>query len=418
MSLDTTTFNDGLNILYPEQAIEKLVYEDHPFLALVPKSETFKGKRMDCRVYFENPQGRSQNFARARARGLATNSKVESFELTRSKDYHISFIENEVLEAAADEEGAAITAIQAEFEGGVRSLTQSLSTKLFRDGFGWVAQVGSVSTNTITLSDANDVVHFAVGQELGIAAAATSGAARAYGSSTNGLIITGINRVTGVLTFGFNVTDATNGIPGTVANDFIFIRGDRDEGGSPVRQVITGLAGWLPDTDPTSSSFFGVDRTQDVTRLGGLRRDVSALPIEEGLISTAELLGREGGRPEYVFMNPMKAAELKMALGTKVNYVDVETSVGISFRSIEVTGPKTTIRVMSDPSCPYNRGYMLTMKTWKLYSLGKLVRPAAKAGEGKYKFIDVSDADTVEMRLVYRAQLGCHAPGYNAVMLF
>jgi hypothetical protein len=60
--------------------------------------------------------------------------------------------------------------------------------------------------------------------ELEVSATET-GASRAYGSSTNGLIVTGVNRTTGVLTFGFNVTDATNGIPAAAA-DYIFVRGD------------------------------------------------------------------------------------------------------------------------------------------------------------------------------------------------
>lgn len=419
MSLDLTSFDNALNVTYDEKSVENMVYENRPLLSLIPKEEDFYGKKYSLRTYFENPQGRSQSFSRARARGQQTSSKVEEFELVRKKDYGIAFIDNETMEAAANDKGAAMKATTAEIDGIIQAISNNAATSLYRDGSGWRGRVGTsgVSSATITLSDARDVVHFAVGMELDVAAAKASGAIRSRGSSGNGLIITAINRGTGVLTFGYNVTDSTNGVPGTTDNDYLFVRGDRDEAGSSTL-MLSGLEAWIPDSDPGATAFFGVDRSVDVTRLGGLRKSVASLPIEEALIDGSTLVHREGGKLSHYFMNPEKFGDLEKALGAKVQYVDVMASADIGFRSIKIIGPSGDIKVMSDPFCPYDRAYGLALNTWVLKSLGKFIRPLLKNAKNEYKYIDQADADGVEVRFGYYAQAGTRAPGHNIVLKF
>ena len=51
---------------------------------------------------------------------------------------------------------------------------------------------------------------------------------------------------------------------------------------------LSGLGAWLPSSAPGSTdSFFGVNRSSDATRLGGIRFDGSSLPLEEALIGAA-----------------------------------------------------------------------------------------------------------------------------------
>jgi len=416
MSLDMTSFDAALNVLYDETRVENMVYEDRPLLALLPKKTDFFGKKEELRIYYGTSQGRSRSFSRAQTRGAATSAKVESFELVRKKDYGIAYIDNETLEATANQKGAAMKATEAEIDGVIQNMSNNAATALYREGYGVRASIGSVSSATITLADVRDVVHFEVGMELGVAAAATSGAARAYGSSTNGLIITGVNRGTGVLTFGYNVTDATNGIPSTGAGDWLFVRGDRDEGSSPAADVLMGLAGWIPDSDPTSTSFFGVDRSVDVTRLGGLRKGVLNYPIEEALIDGAALVHREGKKITHYFMNPERFADLTKALGAKVQYVDVMANADVGFRGVKIIGPSGDITVVSDPFCPFQRTYGLNIQMWVLWSLGQFIRPLLKNGATNYKYIDQYNADGVECRFGYYSQTGCRAPGSNIVL--
>ena len=216
------------------------------------------------------------------------------------------------------------------------------------------------------------------------------------GTLSTAVTVDGINRDTGVITLSASAS--------LTANHFIYQEGDYDA-------KIKGLNAWVPSTAPASTdSFFGVNRSSDATRLGGIRFDGSSLPIEEALIGGASRVAREGGKPDVCFMNYSNFADLEKALGSKVSYVDVKASPEIGFRGILVHGPRGPIKVIPDQNCPKDVAFMLQMDVWKLYSLGKA--PKILDSDG-LKFLRDSSADSVEVRVGYYAQLGCRGPGYN-----
>jgi len=403
-------FDAALKVLYNDNHVEKLVYSKFPLLGMIPKSEDFYGKHKPIPVYFGNPQGRSSSFTRAQSRAASENSKVEDFILTRTRDYGFVQIDNETMEASANDKGAFLKAKQTEIDGIISSLSQSVARQIVRGGWGDAGRVGSFTGATITLKDENDVVHFEVGQELVLAQNQGTGNIRTLGSSNNGLIITAVNRSAGILTFGFNVNDATNGIPAIAQDDYIFMRGDREETGSPTRQQIVGLEAWLPEVAPDSTLFLGVDRSKDTTRLGGLRYDVSALPIEEGLLDGIAYAAREGVQFDHYFMNPLKYSELNKALGSKRQYVDIKASDSIGYRGLQVEGASGPVTIMSDPTIPTNVSYGLTLNTWEFCSLGKLIKPLNSDG---LQMLRLSNKDGVEVRYGWYGNLACKAPGKN-----
>jgi hypothetical protein len=412
MSLDMTSFDAALKEYYTDQVVQNMVYKNNPLLALIPKDEKFFGRNRPQPIIYGNPQGRSANFVRAQTRGALEASRLREFLVTRKKDYAIATIDNETIEATKNDAGAFLEAATVEINGAIQNLTRSLAVKQYRLGFGSVGTVGSFATTTITLGQPEDVTNFEVGMELDLAAAEATGTLRAYGTSTNGLIVTGVNRATGVLTFGFNVNDATNGIP-TIANaDTIFIRGDRENVASPAMLCVAGLEAWCPYTSPTSASFFGVDRSVDPTRLGGLRLDGSTRPIEEALIDAATLVAREGGSPDHCFLSYGKYTDLEKALGAKVQYLDLKVG-DVGFRALRVNGPNGDIKIIPDQNCPTNRAHMLQLDTWKHCSLGKAVRVIDTDG---LQMLRQSTADGVEVRYGYYANLSCAAPGWNCTI--
>ena len=257
----------------------------------------------------------------------------------------------------------------------------------------------------------DDIVHIEVGQELVGAVDKSTSAIRALGTSANGLFVSGVNRSAGSFTVSAaTVTNATDGIPLLAVNDYLFIRGDRDEISSPARGAIAGLEAWIPATAPTNALFFNVDRTQDITRLGGLRMDGSGGPIEEVLIDAAAKVAREGGSLDHYFMSYGKWVELEKALGSKVQYVDLMATATVGFRGIQIQGPKGMIKVMADRSCQSDRIWGLTLNTFKLKSLGEPVKALNLDG---LKMLRRHDDDSVEARWGFRGNLGCHAPGMN-----
>jgi hypothetical protein len=395
MALDLSTFAAALKQHYTNDRVENMVYKDNPLLALMPKYEQFGGDNLKLPIKYGIPQGRSSNFSTAQSN--KTSTQLKAFLLTRDKDYSLASIDNETIEASKGNANAFMEAATLEIDGAIESATRSLAIAMYGTGSGKIGQVlAGFAGTSFTLKEDEDVTNFEVGMEV-VYSAANGGGAVKSGKTT----VNGVDRDTGIITV--DAGTAVDGGTGPATDDFVFVEGDYDS-------KIKGLRAWIPDTTPSATAFFGVDRTADATRLGGIRYDGSQEPIEEALISAASRAAREGGKPDYCFLSYDKWADLEKALGSKVQYVDDFAKAEIGFRGILINGPRGPIKVIPDQNCPSGRGFMLSMNFWKLYSLGKC--PKILDSDG-LKFLRESGADAVEVRVGYYAQMGSRAPGYN-----
>lgn len=400
-SLDLTSFDSALKVHYTNDRVREMVYKDNPLLALLSKMEDFGGKNLPIPILYGNPQGRSSDFATAKANKKA--SKISDFVLVRSRDHAVASIDNETMQASKGNANAFMEAATTEIDGALNQITRSLAIALYRSGSGSIGQMNnsSFATDQLELKEPEDVTNFEVGQIIVLSTTDGGGTVE-----TGSLEIVGIDRDLGILTVDQNI-DA--GIPTAAQNDYIFIEGDYDS-------KIKGLKAWLPDSAPSNTPFFSVDRTKDSTRLAGVRFDGSALPIEEAITGAIHRVAREGGRPNYCFLNYKRWNELVVSLGSKVQYIDDVVKSGeayVSFKGVMVHGPKGPVKVMPDQNCPNDRAFLLQMDTWKLYSLGAC--PTLFDSDG-VKMLREANDDAVEVRIHYYAQLGCQAPGYNATV--
>jgi len=90
--------------------------------------------------------------------------------------------------------------------------------------------------------------------------------------------------------------------------------------------------------------------------------------------------------------------------------VQAPGELGIGFDSVSVRTPAGSVRVVSDHQCPKGTGFLLDMKTWKLYSTRSAPHMVDEAG----KFLRSHSADSYKVELAAYLQLGCDAPGRNA----
>ena len=401
--LNLTAMNAALKELYDGQVVENLVYADNPFLALVPKKTDFGGKYKPVPIITGVSQGRSATFSNAQ--GNQSPVQIQSFLLTRVSDYSLATIDNQTMLASRTDKMSFLEGAKLVVDGAFRSITNSLASSLFRSGTGSIGAIGSVTSGVITLSNANDVVQFEVNQTLQ-ANATDGGTPRA----ALGYVIA-VNRSLGTVTVSATGLGGAAGTPsGWAPADFLLVQGD-------VNAKVKGLAAWLPDVSPTSGdNFFGVDRSQDVTRLAGIRYDGSAQSIEESLIDSSSLLAREGGKPDVCITNFATYAALEKSLGSKVQYVDMKGPAEIAFRGIMVNGANSMIKVFPDRNCQPQKGYLLQMNSWCLNSLGEAPQ-ILRYGDG-LEMLRVSNADAGEVRIGYYANLSSNAPGFNANVTF
>lgn len=397
--LDLSAMNAALRELYDGQTIENLVYADNPFFAMIPKTTDFGGKYKPIPIITGVSQGRSATFANAQGNQSAV--QVQSFLLTRVSDYSIATIDNQTMLASKTDKMAFLEGSKLLIDGALRSATNSVASALFRAGTGSIGQVsGSVSTGVITLSNAADVVQFEINMVLQ-ANATDGGTPRA----ALGYVIA-VNRSGGTVTVSATGMGQAAGTPsGWTASDYLLVQGDNNA-------KCSGLAAWLPFTAPSSTSFYGVDRSVDTWRLGGGRYDGSAQSIEESLIDGSSLLAREGGKPKSCITNFASWGALEKSLGAKVQYIDHKGPAEIAFRGIRIHGANSTIDVFPDRNCQATTAYLLQMETWALEGLGE-VPMILRYGDG-LEMLRVSNSDAGEVRVGAYYNVRTNAPGWNA----
>ena len=400
-SFDLGAANAALKELYDDQKIANLVYKNNPFLAMVPKMEEFGGKYMPIPLIINTSQGRSATFSNAQSQQTAAT--VESFALTRTQNYSIAQIDNQTMLASKTDKMAFINGATVVIDGAIRALTNSLATQIFRDGSGAIGTIGAASTlGNIVLTNASDVVNFEVNMTL--EARDPAGVLRTGGPA----YVVAVNRSTGVVQVSGSMGGAVGvGLGAWLAtiNDTVNVVGDYGLG-------LKGLSAWVPQTTPASTAFFGVDRSTDPTRLGGVRYDGSGQSIEEALIDASLLVAREGGLPDVCITNFASYAALEKSLGAKAQYISFDGPAKLYYPGILINGAAGQIKVFPDRSCPAKTAFLLQMDTWKLYSLGPAPH-IAKYADG-IEMLRVYNSDAAELRVVSYAQLGCNAPGFNA----
>ena len=402
-ALDVTSASSALKVYYSDQRITEMMYKDNPLYALIPKVKDFYGKLYPLPMRVTNPQGRAATFSNAQGQKVA--SVYKDFELTRKTDYSLASITSEAIMASETNPGAFLRLATAEIDGALMSLKRSIAWSLYGDGTGAIASanaaLSSANPAVCTLKSAEDIVKIEVGMTIEIR---NGGTVRNLGAGATSAAVTNVNRDAGTFTIG---TDNSGATATVAAGDTINVVGDYNA-------KLTGLGGWVPATAPTSTSFFNVDRSVDVTRLGGVRVTSTGKPQDEAWIDAARRLGREGGAPDYGIVGFSKYATLEKTLGSRVQYEDVEVA-GIGFRGIKVSGPQKPFTIMPDRDCPDAYGYLLTMDTWGLYSLKEPVMLLDLDGN---RMLRESSADQYEVRCASYAQVGCTFPGANAVLLF
>jgi len=407
-NLNMASFEKGLKVLYGPDPLRDLAYQNHPFLAMVNKSEELRGRHKEVTVKQARNGGASRTFSNAQANASAP--VLASFIITRVKDYIVAGIDGETIEASKGDSNAFMEAVKFIIDDAIKAASHRLSISLFRDSSGAIGQVNAepsthASLFVITLKQIQDIVNFDKNMTVKIYSAKSGGSVRTSDGSDDEWVISAVDRDAGTISL-VGAYDASGTI---AADDYLFIEGDRG-------LALSGLESWIPAVAPTSGdSFFTVDRSSDAVRLAGVRLDISSYSIEEGLQNLAARIYRESiGKASKCFMNPEKYNELVKELGSKVVYKNQDVTAKISFKGVMIDTPAGEIMVVSDPSCPYNRAYMLDMSTWTLGSAGAAIKILDFDNN---KILRQSDDDGYEVRIGGYCQLYCIAPGANGVGL-
>lgn len=348
---------------YGPQRIEELTLKGRPLLALISKDTEFVGDPEPVPVTYAAGQGISNEYSTAKAN--QSNIAGVRFEITVGEIFGAVTIDDKALLTARNNIGAFLKVKMAETDALWNSVSNKVHTDLWSNGGQSLGQVSSgySSGNTITLENTDTIVNFEKGMVL--TASANDGSSSGHSVRSGTMTITAVDRTDGQIT----VDDAT-GITGLAGSDYLFLEGTI--GKANYRKAIAGMQAWLPASDPSSTSFFNVDRSVDVQRLGGIRiptAETKGNILERWRLLAERISTRGEGDPTHGFTDPATWRKTATALeGQRVR--SETTKVGhVGFASLRVESGSGDFEIFSDRRAPVKEGFLLDMSTWKLKSM-------------------------------------------------
>ena len=428
---------DNLQILkqlYSDDSwvMKDLVFNKNRFLTMCDKDETemgLGGANFPIPVLYDVGGGGSANLGTAQT--YQTAPATATFLLTTVNVYRVGSIQNQFLRASAQNIGAFMPAAKMNVKSLYMGAANDIAQQMFSDGSGtrgtYGLGAGSISSGVITLDNLGMVYQFSVNMALnsfsisGQTATQSTGAAIGYVVA----IDTGLGTIT--------VSPTLQGAAGTpsgwsTAFPYLGRAGDTSFASNGLNSAnmlcIAGLGAWIPSVAPGGSdSFFTQNRSISPTKLAGLRFSGSSESIQDCLIDATNQLSAqssEAGDPDVIYINPVSYQTLVKNLTGQGQYqmikAKVNEEVEISFKALVLPTANGEISIVQDRNCPAQTAYILTMKCWKLRSLGKI--PQFLTFPGFYDMLGfpIPGQDAVEIRVGGYLNLSCNAPGANAVV--
>lgn len=378
---------------YQGTVVADLVYDNNPYLGIVPKNPNVRGNVYPKPIRYANIPGGSALYATAHAN--QNPAKRERWECSHVDNYAKATVENKVMELSMGDPAAFREALQDAVDSAFSHFGNDMAYELFGDGTGTRGTIASVAGAPTYTLGAGETRFFEVGM---ICEVRDSGGTPRAG---NPYTITAVDRAGDSITFSATVTAGA-------ATDIVSREGDYNA-------KADGLAAWLV-TGATPGTFNGVDRNDDPTRLAGVDGTpgtTAGSEITESLVLTGADLQSQGGKPNLIILNPQDRATL--ALETEFRggrYAKVKSTEGnISFSALSIETGAGEVPVISDPNCPQNVGYMLDTRTNELFSAGGVPRMFGKDGSIYHR---EETADTLAFYLFGFYNLCIQNPGGNA----
>lgn len=402
--VDLVAWNDALNIHYVDDRLYNLADIDCPTLGTIAKDTKATGRSLSQRLMWQMAGGGSADLAQSVTDSL--ESKVDEFDgIKRAKVYEVAILDNETIEASADDRDAVASAID-EIDRKLKAASQRVEAKLFRGRGGWIGRVKAgtaLNSTTLTLDDAADAFNFFKGQTIQFATTdGTSGSVLAGGPMT----VASVQREAGTVTFTAQVDTTLTGETDTM---YLFKNGDFGKG-------MIGFLDWVPiDRSGLATPFFTVTRSDDPDRLAGLYRDCRGEPLFDSLIKMVGTLGKHGITADYAMMNPDVMTDLILSAQGKTlienTQVPSNRTQTIGYDTFKIRVGSAMVTIKTSWACPMKAMWVGKWSSWKLRSLGSMPKFLNRTG-----IIHQSEnADTYQARVGGYGNLFCAAPGENIV---
>lgn len=394
MTSTTSTIEWISKEYYTGQRVMDTCLRAAPSLDMIPKDTKFAGKYMPLPVGYGGPQGVGTTVSGAQT--AETNTVGKDFMLTVGDLFGVLRMGNKAILQSRNDPGAFIKHKTQEGDGILETIGRTHSSHLFGDGGGSLGRRASISTNTITLSNPEDVVNFEVGMLLG--ASSATGAAAADAPRAGSSAVTAINREAGTVTVA-----SAAAITSFADNDYLF-RADVFAGNVSQSLIWKGFAAWCPSAAPSGGdSFFGVDRSSD-TRLSGYREGTTTGHLETR-IDKMFTNGNQYYDAQYdlCIVNPSRWRDLRAELaGQGIRPIDVKNTTGtFGYKALAYVTSYGECAITADRYCQPTIGWALDRRHAKIWSMEDLVHVDKTDGNDAQR---LSTSAGIEVRFQSYAQ--------------
>jgi len=409
--------------VWDDKDIHQAVIEASPTLGLLPKVENFTEKKRWITVGSAANGGVAGTYAGAKR--TKSPSKADEFELSHKHTHAAFSVDGFMLRQAkyGNDKTVLIDFVENEATNIVEVVKRDLGREVRGNGGGAIARIasGGITTNTITLTDANALRYFERGMTFALSAADGTTGSLKSGEAVVEQIIWDPAAPKIVVT----ATNLTDDIPGAAALDYIF---KVDTFGTRMG----GIGGWLPNWSASSlpGTWRGVDRNKDPAKLAGHTVDCRSKSPRQAVFHSLSHLASIGAASDLYITSTRNweklANELSAAGALTTMKAPAEKiggfSFGVEYEAIKMVGPRGSCKIVADPDQADDHDFALTKSTWSLLSMGPLVHwnmpgghggISANRGEGMLE----DAADQVEYRLVSDHELACRLPFHNARVL-
>ena len=423
-----------LKQLYSDDAwvMKDLVFNKNRFLSMVDKDETemgLGGSLFPIPVLYDVGGGGSANLGTAQT--YQTAPATAQFQLTTVNVYRVGSITNQFLRASAQNIGAFMPAAKMNVKALYMGAANDAAFQLFSDGSGTRGTFGlgsgSINNGVITLDNLGQVYQFSVNMALTSFSISGSTPTQSTGAAIGYVIA--VDTGAGTITVSATQQGAA-GTPSNWSTSFPYLSRAGDTNfitnglNSSNMLCMAGVGAWIPSTAPSGSdSFLTVNRSVSPTKLAGLRFPGSSESIQDCLIDATNQLAAqssEAGDPDVIFINPVSYQVLVKNLTGQGVYqmirAKVNEEVEISFKALVLPTANGEISIVQDRNVPAATAFILTMKTWKLRSLGKFPQFLSFPGFYDQLGFPIAGSDAVEIRVGGYLNLSCSAPGANATV--
>jgi hypothetical protein len=394
-------FEALLKDVYTPDYVADVSLKTHPTLSMIKRTQsgTVEDNLVTALIYGESP-ARSATATTSIANAGAGRKKAR-FVQGSYKDYNTCEVPRILLKGTQSDMKSLLTTVAAEFDQKLVGLGDSMAHALFRNGTGCLSGPVDVSGSTVTVANVADMRFIFTG--LLLQASNNDGTDPGHTLLDGGdtITVTGVNREAGTFTFSGTITGFGNG-------DYIFASGD-------FQNKFAGFDAFIPgDTSTAPATLYGLDRSVDWDRLGGVRLNCSNIATVKDAITQLRMrlaVYANSSKANTIVIHPTQWARLETELGSAVRYGQVSAEgVEFGFRSIEYMSSRGGLNILADSDCGPTDIWCLDLSTWEFASVG----PAPEVQNDGGQILRSLADDVLQIRASYYGSLRCFAPGLNA----